>query len=103
MPQYQVVSFIGIITSCNFRYSRNASPLLISPLSEPVPSCQNCGGELICELQIIPTVIPTLRLECNDEVVPIEFGNVLVYTCARSCWDTPDKSRQEVCIVQREL
>ena len=86
------------------RYSRNASPLLIAPLGRDVPDkCSHCNAELICELQLLPTMIPSLTLETNGEVVPIEFGTVLIYTCAKSCWDTPDKSRQEVCVVQREM
>lgn len=84
------------------RYSRSAAPLLIAPLKECPEKCLNCGGELICELQLLPTIIPSLRLECNGEGVPMEFGTVLIYTCAKSCWDTPDKSRQEICVVQRE-
>lgn len=86
-----------------FRYSRNSGPLLIAPLTEKLDKCAYCNAELICELQLLPTLIPSLTLDCNGEGVPIEFGTVLVYTCAKSCWDTPDKSRQEICVVQREL
>lgn len=85
------------------RYSRNANPILIAPLLDGPEKCEYCGAELICELQLLPTLIPLLTLECNGAGVPIEFGNVLIFTCAKSCWDTPDKSRQEVCVVQREI
>ncbi|XP_058448009.1 programmed cell death protein 2-like [Malaya genurostris] len=85
------------------RYSRNAAPLLIAPLKEQFPSkCQHCGSELICEIQILPTVIERLSLETNGERVPIDFGNVLVWTCIKSCWDTPDRMRTEVVLVQQE-
>lgn len=83
------------------RYSREASPLLIAPLRETVEKCQNCGGEVICELQILPTIIPKLKLE-NGESAVFDFGNVLVFTCAKSCWDTPDKMRLEAIVVQQE-
>lgn len=83
------------------RYSRDSSPLLISPIKEQNLKCCNCGGELICELQILPTIISKLRLENNDSV-PMEFGNVLIFTCLKSCWDTPDKMRLEHVIVQQE-
>jgi pre-rRNA-processing protein TSR4 len=77
-------------------------PLLIAPIKEPLPKCSNCGGETICELQILPTLIPKLRLAANDGVVPLEFGNCLVFTCLHNCWDTPDKMRLENVLVQQE-
>jgi pre-rRNA-processing protein TSR4 len=95
------IKHFGFTIPSNFRYSRTASPILIAPLSEPIPRCQNCGSETICEVQILPTIIPKLRLE-NGEATPIDFGNVLVFTCAKSCWDTPDKMRTEAIIVQQE-
>lgn len=85
------------------RYSRNAAPLLIAPLKELVaPVCQHCGSELICEVQILPTIIERLRLEASGQCVPIDFGNVLVWTCIKSCWDTPDRMRSEIVVVQQE-
>lgn len=83
------------------RYTRDAYPLLIAPLQENVQKCQNCGCDTICEIQILPTLIPKLRLE-NNEPAPIDFGNVLIFTCSKSCWDTPDKMRFETVVVQQE-
>lgn len=83
------------------RYSREAAPLLIRPLKDIIPKCQNCGGDVICEIQILPTLIPKMRFE-SSEPVPIDFGNVLIYTCMKSCWDTPDRMRVENVIVQQE-
>uniref|UniRef100_A0A1L8DJB5 Putative programmed cell death protein n=1 Tax=Nyssomyia neivai TaxID=330878 RepID=A0A1L8DJB5_9DIPT len=83
------------------RYSRNTVPLLINYLKESIPKCTYCGSDLICEIQVLPTIIPHLQLE-NCDATPIEFGTVLIYTCSKSCWDTPDKMRIEVCIVQQE-
>lgn len=83
------------------RYSRDAGPLLIAPLREMVQRCQNCGSELLCEMQILPTVISKLKLD-TGEPATFDFGTVLVFTCAKSCWDTPDKMRFETVIVQQE-
>lgn len=85
------------------RYSRDGHPLLIAPLAEPIPKCPNCGGETICEIQILSTLIPKLRMIQNDDYAPIEYGNVLIFTCLKSCWDTPDKMRYESIIVQKEI
>lgn len=84
------------------RYSRDTCPLLPAPLNESVPKCPNCGSDCICEIQILPTLIPKLRLE-NGEPAPMEFGNVLIFTCVKNCWDTPDKVRTESVLVQPEL
>ncbi|XP_049283218.1 programmed cell death protein 2-like [Anopheles funestus] len=86
------------------RYSRNALPLLIAPIKEMAipPHCQYCKNEMICEIQLLPTMIEKLRFDMNGERVPIDFGNVLVWTCGKSCWDTPDKMRQELVLVQNE-
>lgn len=85
------------------RYSRNASPILIAPMKELLPPmCQHCGNETICEIQILPTIIEKLRLDTTGECVPIDFGNVLVWTCVKSCWDTPDRMRTEMILVQQE-
>ncbi|XP_065371503.1 programmed cell death protein 2-like [Calliphora vicina] len=84
------------------RYSRDTLPLLISPLQEPAPKCPNCNGDTICEVQILSTLIPKLKMQQNDENAPLEYGNVLVFTCLKSCWDTPDKMRYEKVIVQVE-
>lgn len=77
-------------------------PLLIAPLKDFKPKCPNCGDEMLCEVQVLPTLIPKLRFG-NGDPAPIEFGNVLVYTCQQSCWDTPDKMRMEHVIVQKEI
>ncbi|XP_058823919.1 programmed cell death protein 2-like [Topomyia yanbarensis] len=109
IPMHGDVMFHSFMTKLQenpgqiLRYSRNAAPLLIAPLKELPPSkCQHCGSELICEIQILPTIIEKLCLESNGERVPIDFGNVLVWTCFKSCWDTPDRMRTEVVLIQQE-
>ncbi|XP_059620940.1 programmed cell death protein 2-like [Phlebotomus argentipes] len=107
VPAHGDVMFHAFITRIQenpgqiLRYSRNTVPLLISYLKESIPKCTYCGSDLICELQLLPTIIPHLQLE-NCDQAPIEFGNVLIYTCSKSCWDTPDKMRIENVIVQEE-
>lgn len=71
-------------------------------MTEVVQKCSNCNGDVICEIQILPTIIPKLKLENNDSA-PLEFGNILVFTCIKNCWDTPDKMRIENVVVQQEI
>ncbi|XP_067618998.1 programmed cell death protein 2-like [Eurosta solidaginis] len=99
---HQFISTIQQNPGQLIRYSRDTLPLLVAPLSEPIPKCANCNGETICEVQILSTLIPKLRLQQNNEPIPIEYGNVLVFTCLKCCWDTPDKMRYERVIVQAE-
>lgn len=86
------------------RYSRdNSAPLLLYPISGCVGKCRHCGGEMIFEVQILSTLISKLILQPHTEKnFQIEFGNVLVYTCLRSCWSATDLYREEHVIVQAE-
>ncbi|KAH8417687.1 hypothetical protein KR222_004424 [Zaprionus bogoriensis] len=108
LPAHGDVVFHNFITTIQqnpgqlLRYSRDAHPLLVAPLTEPWPKCQNCKGETICEVQLLPTLIPKLRFQHNSSNAPIEYGNVLVFTCLKSCWDTPDQMRYEHVVVQSE-
>ncbi|XP_017873820.1 PREDICTED: programmed cell death protein 2-like [Drosophila arizonae] len=108
LPAHGDVVFHNFITTIQknpgqlLRYSRDAHPLLAAPLNEPLPKCQNCKGETICEVQLLPTLIPKLRFQQNSCNAPIEYGNVLVFTCLKSCWDTPDQMRYEHVVVQSE-
>ncbi|XP_017000330.2 programmed cell death protein 2-like [Drosophila takahashii] len=108
LPAHGDIVFHNFITTIQqnpgqlLRYSRDALPLLVAPLTEPLPKCQNCKGETICEVQLLPTLIPKLRFQVNGCNAPIEYGNVLVFTCLKSCWDTPDLMRYEQIVVQSE-
>lgn len=77
-------------------------PLLIAPLTEQLPKCQYCGSELMCELQVLSALISKLMF-INGDATPIEYGNVMIWTCVKNCWDTPDKMRLEHVIVQKEI
>uniref|UniRef100_A0A1B6KXX9 Programmed cell death protein 2 C-terminal domain-containing protein n=1 Tax=Graphocephala atropunctata TaxID=36148 RepID=A0A1B6KXX9_9HEMI len=85
------------------RYIREGgSPLLLYPAGEVPQRCQHCQGSLMFEVQLLPTLIPSLQL-VGSGCGHIEFGTVLVMTCQRSCWLPQDTVRSEYVLVQREL
>ncbi|XP_033225155.1 programmed cell death protein 2-like [Belonocnema kinseyi] len=88
------------------RYSRdNSAPLLLYPMGGCVGRCRHCGDEMTFELQVLPTIIPKLRLQPRSDLklnFQLEFGTVLVFTCVRSCWSPTDSYREEHVIVQAE-
>mmetsp|Transcript_41592 Transcript_41592/g.114630 ORF Transcript_41592/g.114630 Transcript_41592/m.114630 type:complete len:333 (-) Transcript_41592:258-1256(-) len=75
------------------RYSWGASPLWISDPPEEVennawpPPCGLCGAPRVFEMQLMPTLLYELRRRCPEQVgdADIEWGTVLVYTCAGDC------------------
>lgn len=84
------------------RYIRDAgSPLFLYPVSDLPISCRHCQGELVYEMQILPTLIQRLQL-VGGGVGHLEFGTVFILACRRSCWTTGDNMKQEYIIVQRE-
>ena len=54
-----------------YRYTQdiNQKPLYISkPLTDEVPSkCNQCQGALVCELQLLPSLIPALKMQYNPD------------------------------------
>ena len=73
------------------RYSRDTdhTPLFLSkPEVGKIPHrCPACQGPLLCEVQLLPSLIPSLKFEGGvGSETPIEFGSVMVYTCVKSCW-----------------
>ncbi|KAF7991571.1 hypothetical protein HCN44_008942 [Aphidius gifuensis] len=84
------------------RYCRDDSaPLLLSQLPMPIGSCKYCGHDRIFELQILPTIIPKLKLK-NHNDFQLEFGTVLILTCSKSCWSLGDKYKEELVFLQAE-
>ncbi|RZF49093.1 hypothetical protein LSTR_LSTR008379 [Laodelphax striatellus] len=89
------------------RYCRDGgSPLfLYPPLDVPV-RCRYCQGELVFELQILPTIISRLRLMTSatgvDQGEHLEFGSVFLFSCRRSCWTLGDSFREEQLYIQIE-
>ncbi|XP_008205252.1 programmed cell death protein 2-like [Nasonia vitripennis] len=86
------------------RYARdNAAPLLLYPMGGCIGRCRHCGDEMTFELQILPTLIPKLKLNTrSDRHFQLEYGTILVFTCIRSCWSATDSYREEHVIVQAE-
>lgn len=84
------------------RYCRGLGhqPLFLS-LSVPkdLPKrCSYCGGPVSCELQLLPTLIHSLKIKSCEIDAGIEFGNVLVYTCFKSCWGDENYRREQIWI-----
>ncbi len=77
-------------------------------------NCNYCHGPTICEIQLLPTLIPSLKLVSDTQgaakneafaggASDLEFGNVLVYTCLNSCWsDGENDYRRETVLVEAE-
>lgn len=65
--------------------------------------CSYCSGPLSCEIQLLPTLIHSLKFDATaapgDSSAQahdaIEFGNLLVFTCYKSCWDDQLHYRRE--------
>uniref|UniRef100_A0A1B6CVA3 Programmed cell death protein 2 C-terminal domain-containing protein n=1 Tax=Clastoptera arizonana TaxID=38151 RepID=A0A1B6CVA3_9HEMI len=84
------------------RYIRDAgSPLFLYPALNIPRSCRHCKGNLVPEIQILPTIIPCLKLH-DGTAGHLEFGSVYIYTCKKSCWTPGDSSKEEFVYVQCE-
>lgn len=78
-------------------------PLLLYPAQDFPVTCVHCHNKMFFEIQVLPTLIPKLRLlSSGGEGVHLEFGTVLVFTCRKSCWTTTDTWREERVVVQAE-
>lgn len=65
--------------------------------------CKHCHGELVFELQILPTIIDRLQLMSDvEKKARIEFANVLLFTCRQSCWASDSTFKQEAIVLQTE-
>ncbi|XP_077425039.1 programmed cell death protein 2-like isoform X2 [Vanacampus margaritifer] len=93
------------------RYCRGGRPLFISepPCDERrlAATCASCGGPRTFELQLMPALVSLLSWKeaaAGGERSPPDFGTVLVYTCARSCWMAAPERRAipEFCLIQMD-
>ncbi|KAK3867715.1 hypothetical protein Pcinc_026845 [Petrolisthes cinctipes] len=88
------------------RYSREegASPLWLRGVGsgEGGGRCQHCGGPLTFEMQLTPQLLLHLRVTGSPGSA-MEFGTVVVFTCAASCWADTDTTRAETLVVQAEV
>ncbi|GLG94755.1 Programmed cell death protein 2-like [Gryllus bimaculatus] len=98
--------FVSKIQQCAgqiLRYCRDGGgPLLLYPEPNVPTRCQHCRGEMVFELQIIPTLVSRLQLQGVHGGTHLEFGTVLVFCCKRSCWAPGEKTREECVVVQAE-
>lgn len=86
-----------------FRYCRdNSAPLLLSQLPMPIEPCEYCKHDRIFELQLLPTIIPKLKLNNDDTNFQLEFGTVIILTCSKSCWSLGDEYKEELVFLQAE-
>ncbi|KAL1123520.1 hypothetical protein AAG570_002597 [Ranatra chinensis] len=88
-----------------FRYG--GRPLFLYPVQhQELPRlCCHCGGEVVFEAQVLPTLIPKLRLGGSTQqknCYHLEFGSIFLYTCQASCWREHDTCREEPLLVQME-
>ena len=66
--------------------------------------CKHCHGELVFELQILPTIIDRLRLMSDiGKTTRLEFANILLFTCRQSCWSSDSTFKQEAVVLQTEV
>lgn len=77
-------------------------PLPLYPMHDRPKQCRHCGGELLFELQILPTLIPKLHLLGSETGAHLEFGSIFLFSCGASCWDQRDSYREESLVVQME-
>ena len=89
------------------RYCRSGKPLFVSKLpsneTRAAPACGSCGGPRTFELQLMPALVSLLQRTDISTEAELEFGTVLVYTCASSCWtEGSGATVEEFCFVQAD-
>ncbi|KAK7091560.1 programmed cell death protein 2-like [Littorina saxatilis] len=100
---YKFIKRVQLYPPQCVRYQWNGSPLLMSKPrgTSTVDRCQHCGSSQVFELQLVPPLIPLLKLPGETESL-VEFGTVLVYTCSKSCWSDSEGWREESVILQHD-
>ncbi|XP_077373974.1 programmed cell death protein 2-like [Festucalex cinctus] len=105
---------IGACPRQILRYCRGGTPIFISEPASGRPTaaataCASCGGPRTFEMQLMPAMVGLLTWKdtaADGERSPPDFGTVLVYTCARSCWPPPSSEERpaipEWCVVQMD-
>jgi pre-rRNA-processing protein TSR4 len=74
------------------RWGIGEKPLWISaahrPVPEDIPPCPACGARRVMELQIMPTIIYTLKPYCCSHVKGdegVDIGTATLYSCSEMC------------------
>jgi hypothetical protein len=98
---------LSLMSSQIVRYNQGTDDRAVlwmkPPPREPLPRCRSCGAPRRFEFQILPTFFNSLALGLGLEWIAPDFGNVVVYTCTRSCWEKNDSFKTEFCLYQPEL
>lgn len=85
------------------RYCRDVGvPLFLYPEQNLPSRCQHCHGEMVFEMQVLPTLISKLQLLGAPGGTHLEFGTVMIFCCKQSCWFPGEKVREEAVVVQAE-
>ena len=80
------------------RYSWSGTAILNRSDAEvPVTTCSHCGSERTFELQIMPAILNYLRGDDENLMNDIDFGTILVYSCAANC--SSEALNIEYCLV----
>ncbi|KAB7504026.1 Programmed cell death protein 2 [Armadillidium nasatum] len=82
------------------RYQMKGKPLFVSADSKPtsISNCEYCGAERVFEFQIMPQMLVYLNVDSvNDS---IDWGTIIVYTCAESCSPKNTSYLKEICFKQ---
>lgn len=72
------------------RYDRGGEPLWIAAPNlkeDDIPNCDICSGPRKFEFQILPTLLSYLEVDSLEK--SLDWGSLMVYTCAKSCDDGP--------------
>lgn len=82
------------------RYSRDCSlPLWSSKKNRlktsDVPKCNNCGGKMTFEMQIMPALYNYV-----NELVNLNWNSVMIYTCEESCNPSNSEYNEEFAYVE---
>lgn len=68
------------------RYDRHGEPLWVSteniPLVADIPQCK-CGARRLFEFQVMPQLLNYLSMDDTGDSV--DWGTLIIYTCANSC------------------
>ena len=72
----------------------NKEKILLKPNEQWEPSpCARCGSPRVFEMQLMPTLPTLLRDMSGKRTIRLEYGVVVIYTCARSCSASPRNTK----------
>jgi hypothetical protein len=86
------------------RYWRGAEPLYSSAnMPKQVPNCNHCGAKRVAETQLTPALIYLLKCTNDKQESNLEFGTIIVYTCAANCTIEDEPLHQEHIELQKGM